>query len=194
MRTAGSILGIALALALGACAHHNAQGGAQAAQPGGAVAAACPMAQLRGVHATVADIKDGVAITFTAPESERDQLRDNVKAMIDANDKQGDAFASCPCAQGGGGAMGTAEAMPGEKGERGQTAMQPGTGTLVAVTIMPRADAKEEDISTGAILRLTAKDGSQVTALRKVARNDVHAFKKTCVSVSGPAEEPTEQK
>jgi hypothetical protein len=192
MRTAGTILGIALAAALGACAHHQAQGGAQAAQPGGATAAACPMAQLRGVHATTADIKDGVAITFTAPESERDRIRENVKAMIEANDKRGDAFAACPCAAAG--ALGAAEAMPGEKGERGQTAMQPGTGTLTTVTVMPRADAKEEDISTGAILRLTAKDGSQVTALRKAARNDVHAFKKTCVSVRAPTEEPGEQK
>jgi hypothetical protein len=182
MRTVGSILGIALAAALGACARHNVQTAAPAtAQAAGA--AACPLAQLRGVHATLADIKDGVAITFTAPQSEIKQLRDNVQAMADANDKQGDAFAVCPCAQPG--AVGAAEAMPGEPRERGQTAMQ-GPGGAAGAISTPPADSKVEDISTGAVLRLTAKDTSQTAALRSVARQNVHAFKRSCLGHTGP--------
>jgi hypothetical protein len=172
MRTAGSILGIALIAALAACAHQRAQtAGAQAARVPETSAAACPIAQLRGVHATTADIKDGVAITFTAPHNELSQLRDNVKAMAKSNDKQGDAFAACPCAEHG--TAGAAEAMP---GEHGRTLMQP-----PAAVVTPRADSKVEEISTGAILRLTAKDTSQVAALRTAARENVHAFKKSCV-------------
>lgn len=162
MRIAGSIIGIALAAALGACAHHNVQSaGAQAPQEG--AAASCALAQLKGVHASVADIHDGVAITFTGPESGLDQLRDNVKAMADANDKQGDAFAVCPCAQPT--ALGSAEPMPGE----------------AAATTIPRAESKVEETSTGAILKLTTKDNSQIAALRAMARKNVHAFKKACL-------------
>ncbi len=178
MRIAGTILGIACAAALAACAHHNAQSaGAQTggAQAGGQVAAACPLTQIQGVHATVADIPNGVAITFTGSHEQVDQLRKNVHDMADANDKQGDAFAACPCAEGAG-ALGSAEAMP---SETGSTAMQAGP------TALPRADSKVDDIETGAILRLTAKDNTQVSALRSTVRQDVHALKRACLNEQG---------
>jgi hypothetical protein len=175
---AGSILGVTLfAAALAACAHHNAQsaGGKTPEQPQAVAAGTCSLAQLRGVHASVADIRGGVAIALTGPHNELDKLRDNVKAMVDANDKHGDAFAACPCALAG--RIGAAEAMPSEPGQRGRTSMQPGTGG----TALPRADAKFESASTGAVLRLTAKDSSHVDALRAAARQDVRVLRKSCL-------------
>src|SRR5258708_25799451 len=103
-RTAGSILGIALAAALGACAHNNAaQGTAQTPEPGQASAssASCPLAKLQGVRLVATNTRDGVAITFAAPQGEVDQLRQNVRDMAEANDRSGDAFASCPCSMTG---------------------------------------------------------------------------------------------
>ncbi|HEX8795255.1 MAG TPA: hypothetical protein VF765_30110 [Polyangiaceae bacterium] len=149
--------------ALVGCAEHN-QAGATAPQgyaPTSAMAAACPLAQLKGVHATVQDIDHGVAITFTAPKREVDQLRDNVHSMADANDKQGNAFASCPCGQKGTAATGVTEAMPG-----------------------PTADASVTEIETGAILKLKAKDDSQVDALRSSTRENVKALKTGCLNQS----------
>lgn len=200
MRTAGSILGILLAGALGACAHHNAQNaGAQApnqAQPQMASAGTCPLAQLPGVHATVADIGDGVAITFTAPQSELDQLRQNVHAMADSNDKQGDPFAACPCGQAGAG--GSAEPMPSDQsgsgtygaygssnsGQMNQGA-QMNQGTTMAQ--IPAADAKVDEIPTGAVLELQSKDKTQISALRMNVRQNVHALKQGCLSQSAPS-------
>lgn len=162
MRVAGLIGSVVLTTAaLVGCGHHN-QPGATAPQgyaptTGVAAAQACPLANLEHVHATVSEIDHGVAITFTSPKHERDQLRDNIHAMQDANDKQGNAFAVCPCAQMGG-ATGVTEAMP-----------------------RPAADASVSDIDTGAILKLTAKDDKQVDALRSMVREDLKSLK-TCIN------------
>lgn len=156
MRIAALIGSVVLTGALVGCAEHN-QPGATAPQgyaPSAGIAAACPLAQLQNVHASVSDIDHGVAITFTGPKSERDQLRDNVHSMADANDKQGNAFAACPCGQSST-ATGVTEAMP----------------------TMPAADSSVKEIETGAILKLTAKNDSQVDALRAAARDDVKALK-----------------
>jgi hypothetical protein len=176
MRTAGTILGIALAAALCACAHETAQGPGAEAQAK-ATATTCPLAQLRGVHATVADIAGGVAITFTAPQSELDALKKNVHAMAEASDKQGDAFAACPCAEAGA-APGAAEAMPGES-HGGRTSMQGPTRAL------PPASAKVEEISTGAILRLKPKDDAQLGALRTTVRQNIHTLRRACLTPQG---------
>ncbi len=164
MRIAALIGSVVLTGALVGCAHHN-QPGATAPQananPSAGIAAGCPLAQLQKVHASVSDIDHGVAITFTGPKSERDQLRDNVHSMADANDKQGNAFAACPCGQSST-ATGVTEAMP----------------------TMPAADSSVKEIDTGAILKLTAKNDSQVDALRAAARDDVKALK-SCLNEGG---------
>jgi hypothetical protein len=192
MRTAGWILCAALAAAVGACAHRNVQGPA-AENAGAAQPAGCPLAQLQGVHATVADIRDGVAITFTGPQGELDQLRDNVHAMADANDKQGDAFAACPCGVSER-AMGTAESMPGDH------ATTPGggpseTGARKSTAQKPLAEAKVDEIATGAVLKLKAKDSTEAGALRAATRENVRAMRKNCLGRAagqGESQSPTE--
>jgi len=182
MRTAGFVTSAVLAAALAACAHQPARApAAQAAITPSAVS--CPLSRLQGIHVSVADIRDGVAITFTGPASELDQLRDNVHAMADANDKQGDAFAACPCARM---PLGSAEAMPSTAPE--QTAARPMVGA------QPLAIANVEDIATGAVLKLAAKDKKETSALRSVVREDVHALHKNCLAQTrGTAESPTER-
>ena len=168
MKTAGSIVAIALAAALAACGSKNAQNAPpQTAQAQGTTSG-CPMAQLQGVHASVADTNDGVAITFTAPQNELDQLRSNVNAMVDANDKQGDAFAACPC---GSNEYGAAE---NQGTSSGQTWSQSGQTSMQSAEVP--AKAKESDIPTGAVLTLNAKDKNQVQALRDDVRQDIHAM------------------
>jgi hypothetical protein len=189
MRTAGYLLGAVLAASLGACAHPGAKGPAVGAVPGAKTAAAvtCPMARLAGVHATVADIHDGVAITFTGPAGTVDQLRGNVHAMADANDKQKDAFAACPCAQRA--VLGSAEAMPaGEKKTEKATATHPSPRAVAVL-----ANAKVDEIATGAVLKLTAKDKADVGALRTAVREDVHALRKSCLTPSAGEAAPTEK-
>jgi hypothetical protein len=180
MKTAASIVGIVLATALGACAHHNVQSaGAQGpAQAQGNVASTCELTQIPGVHASVADIHKGVAITFTGPEKQLDQLRDAVHKMADANDKRGNAFAVCPCSSGAYG-QGAAEAMPG-------TATQPGLTT-------PAAKSSVDDIPTGAVLELTAKDDKDVQALREIVRQDVRTLRQNCLSQQGQQQQQQQQ-
>jgi hypothetical protein len=89
------------------------------------------MAQLRDIQAFVSDMNDGVAITFTAPYAEVDQLRQNVRAMADAQDMMGNAFAACPCGQGLG--TGVAEAMPGDMNS-GSGSFSSGTGAGTGTT------------------------------------------------------------
>jgi hypothetical protein len=164
MRTAGYVLCTLLAAAVGGCAH-GTPGPTQAAQAK-AAAPTCPLAKLSNVHAIVADIRDGVAITFTAPEGELDQLRNNVHAMAEANDAKSDVFAACPCAEA---PPGAAEKMPATALE--QAATQP---------LRVKAEAKVDEIATGAVLRLTAKDHKDINALRAEVKDDLHAFKKNC--------------
>jgi hypothetical protein len=161
MRIGGLIGSFALAGALVACAHNEPTGATapQGYSPISALrsATSCPLAQLKGVHATVGDIRKGVAITFTAPASEVDRLRENVRAMAEANDKQGDAFAYCPCGAAAP-ALGAAE-------------MQ-----------RPKAEASVEEIPNGAVLRLTAKHGGDVHMLRSNILSDVDALNYACLS------------
>ena len=101
MRTAGSVLGVALLIAaLGGCSHQATQGATaqspQAAQTQTQARSVCPLAQLEGVQAYVADTGDGVAITFTGPQSALSQLKQNVRGMKEANDTRGDPFVARP--------------------------------------------------------------------------------------------------
>jgi len=161
-RIGGLIRCFALAGALVACAHHE-PAGATAPQGYSPIASlrggagTCPLAKLQGVHATLSDIHRGIAITFTAPASEVDKLRENVNAMVDANDKQGDAFAACPCGA----------AVP----SLGATEMQ-----------RVKADASVEEIPNGAVLRLTAKHSGDVHMLRSNVMSSVDALNYTCLA------------
>jgi hypothetical protein len=161
MRIAGLIGSIVLAGALGACAEHEqgatAPQGYTAASGVAAARTVCPLAKLTGVHATVSEIDKGVAITITEPKHDIDTIRDNVHAMADANDKQGNAFAACPCGATNA-AAGATEAMP-----------------------RPAADASVKNIETGAILKLTAKKDSDIDALRSFTHDDVMALKRSCL-------------
>ncbi|HEY1696023.1 MAG TPA: hypothetical protein VGG39_27840 [Polyangiaceae bacterium] len=138
MRTSACIAGFAIVALLGACSHQNTQTARYGQNEGAQATAAssnrlasnveaCPMAQLRDIQAFVSDMNDGVAITFTAPYAEVDQLRQNVRAMADAQDMMGNAFAACPCGQGLG--TGVAEAMPSDMNSgSGAFSSGPGTG------------------------------------------------------------------
>jgi hypothetical protein len=157
MRTAVWILG-ALAPALSACAQSTAQPPASAYTG----AAACPLAQLPEVGATVADISNGVVVTFVGPPAEQGILRASVDAMVAANAERGDPFAACSRAtplqaiasmQGGPAMQGRAEAMP---------PMRPRAMACVAETMdlptLPPVDAKVTETPSGLQLRLTLKD------------------------------------
>jgi len=170
MNTAGSIFGLALVAALGACARTGPQPGTASTGSSRMTASACPLAKIPGIHSTVADIHNGVAITFTAPQGEVSALRENVRAMNDANNKKGDAFAECACGRKG--SMGSAESMPSSDGSS------------------PMADSNVEEISTGAIITFTAKDEKQVSALRSTVRGNVRALRNQCMG--GSNQSPTQ--
>ena len=246
MRTAGCIVGFAVMAALAGCSHQSSQS-AQYAPTGDRAAygtsgrtaqsvETCPMAQLRDIQAFVSEMNDGVAITFTAPYAEVDQLRQNVRAMADANDMMGNAFAACPCGQGLG--TGVAERMPGDVngsgsfGETGSTAnpstngsgqglsngsygaSQAGAGTTpdqsrtsgtygagqytspttstsgpmggAAPIAIPPSKATIDEIPSGAVLELRAKDPSQILTLRTAAKDHVHALRFGCLGQPSP--------
>jgi hypothetical protein len=88
--------------------------------------------------------------------------------MADANEKQHDAFASCPCAEPSAGA---AERMPLTAVEQAATQPQ-----------KVKANAKVDEIATGAVLKLTAKDHKDINALRAEVRGDMRALKKNCLA------------
>jgi hypothetical protein len=174
MRVAGTVVAIALAATLGACEHEQGRASMQAR---GAV---CPLANLQGIHATVSDIPGGVAITFTGPTAQVEKLRANVDAMATENDKRGDAFAACSC--GVDESSGAAELQSPdfrEPGYRNYDARP--RSTAYPVTPKPLADSRVEDISTGAVLRLTALDPSRAQALRADTRANVAALQKNCL-------------
>ena len=154
---------------------------ASAAADAGAV---CPM-MAPGVQSSVADTAGGVTITFTAPADRVDALRDAVRQMA----AQGDLMASCPCR----GMMGDAGAMRGMGGMRGMRGMggmggtggmggmggMGGTGgrTMMQRLRIPPANGQEEDVPGGARLTLTAKNPSDIDALRARVRMHVEHMK-----------------
>lgn len=163
-RTSSIVAAIAAALLAAACAKQGGGAAAQPAQAGG-YGATCPMAQLRGVHASVTDIDNGAAVTFTGNANDESAIRSEVKKMVGDNDKSGNAFASCACA--------TKEA-----GE-GRASMQPQGAVPLPEVI--RADAIKKTVTNGAKLELTAKHRGDVTALRDQVRRDVQALESYCL-------------
>jgi hypothetical protein len=127
------------------------------------------------------DISDGVAVTFTGPQSEVDQLREEVRDMADANNNEGNPFAGCPCA--GNHARGSAQAMPkGSNAENdrkngGRSDGSPGSASMQSPSGNLLAHAKVEEISTGAVLELSAKDKGQVQPLRSEVRSAVKSMR-----------------
>jgi hypothetical protein len=174
MKNVGPVLGIVLAAALGACAESNAPGAVAQNAAGAAGARTCSLAQLHNLSGTVVDTPQGVAITFTGPHDDLDQIRENVHAMADANDKQGDAFASCPCGRAPTAGAAEAQGANPYQDQGGRTSMQPTPRTAVA------ADASVDNIATGAVLKLKAKDKGQIGALRNDARRTLHAILTEC--------------
>lgn len=165
-KPAGAILGLAIALTMGACAHREAQTAVRlsAAEPL-AYSDACPLAHIRGVQAHATDVPGGVAIVFEAPDRAVGLVRANVRAMVTASDQQSDPFVVCPCGESStvsGSALLTIE---GGGRDLGLTSMQPPSSTLV-----PLAPAAVQETPTGATLVLTAMDGADADVLRSAVR------------------------
>ncbi|HEY3821635.1 MAG TPA: hypothetical protein VGL81_30925 [Polyangiaceae bacterium] len=186
MRTASGILGVGLTVVLAGCGMHERQCPAQgpSSPPSAAYARAatppgqswCPLAQLQGVDAIVADMSDGVAVTFRAPAAEVAQLRQNVRVMAAANDTAGDAFVACACANGNG--MGVTEAMPANGGGATERSI-PGAGA--SPSPMPRSMVADTETPTGAVLELRPSDPAQLLALRTAVKEHIHALRRGCL-------------
>jgi hypothetical protein len=181
MSTVVTIFGAALAPALVACAHSVEQPMTAQARLN-----ACPLAHLSGVKAAVTDTPDGATILFTAQPNEQDQLTASVQAMADANRKQGNPFAACPCATPGPGvALMQAQAMPG--GGCSACAPEP--------TPMPPASAKVVTTPAGTELQLKLEDevsptreiesstsSDRLAKIRMAARQHVAYLSAACLS------------
>ena len=169
MKRYRSILGIALAAVLAACSHEGNPG----AYPTEGQSYGCPLARLQGVTATVADIPDGVAVTFYAPSDEVVQLRQIAYRMADDGNRQNNAFAACPCGIGNR-AIGNAERMAPD--------MTSGAADDFAVpSESPPADARVYWTTTGAMLELKARDQAQIDALRSATRTHVRWLRRECL-------------
>jgi len=166
MKNAGPLLGIVLVAALGACVHTYGPSSASIGRSTRAIAPTCPLAQLHNLDGSVTNTPDGVAITFTGPHDDLDQIRSNVRAMVDANSRRGNPFAACPC--------GRAPSAGAAEAQGGRTSMQPRPNRPIA------ADASVSEIPTGAVLRLTARNKGDIGFLRSEARENVNGILTTC--------------
>jgi hypothetical protein len=171
--TAGSMFGLAVAVALAACSAGPAGTDVvvHATPPPVMVPAyvsSCPLSHLRGVSAQVEDLPTGVAIVFMGPGRVVDLLRNNVHAMVASNVREGDPFAVCPCRGLDTEVTAQAARAPGQT-DLGVTSMQPEASPLKAAAVTA------EDTPTGARLELTG-DSSEVAALQSLARRQVHAM------------------
>jgi hypothetical protein len=209
MRTAGRIIGFWLVVSVAGCAGEQAQGpqALSAAPPtiASTSSQSCPLASLHGVDEIVADMNDGVAITFAAPATDVDRLRQAVRAMADASDRVGDAFVACACPAGYGGGM--AERMPPSSpapdprsigdstagGTYGPAAPAEQEATPTAPPAqpgpvpLPRSTAAVAQTQTGAVLELRPTDPTQLLALRVAVKEHIHALRRGCLG-GGPDE------
>jgi hypothetical protein len=116
--------------------------------------AACPV--LKHAAESIGDTKDGVAIAFSAPTDEVNQLRTRVHALADRQNANPGA-AACPCPS-----------------EKGVTMKQPekrtGVTNVQPEAQMPAATASVKNFAGGAQLILTPKDPAQLKALRAHVR------------------------
>jgi len=179
MKITGSVAAAVLTSAIGACSHE----GPQNASPNGAqeltgVALRCPVNRFNGVSATVEDIHDGVAISFTGPQPEVSKLRQNVHRMDEATTQGEDPFAVCPCADRSA-QFGSTEAMPVEGSGR------PDFGTTLPVWKPQSApiptDSSVDEIPAGAVLKLKAKQNGRVEELRRRILAQVVAIQDGCL-------------
>jgi hypothetical protein len=173
MKFAGSIVAVALGMAVGACAREPAPATSPSAE---AQVRSCPLAQLSDVRVAINQIHDGLAVTFMAPAGEVDQVRSAVRSMADANDRYGDAFATCPCGVNST-SLGAAERMPPARGTEGGPSETNGTPDLAP----PRATAQVADLVNGAELRLQAQDWTRIDSLRAATREYVQAMRRNCL-------------
>jgi hypothetical protein len=165
MRISRSILGMGIAALtfVGACASSSKQS-AKTTPPKEAAVANCPLAMVPGVRTMVQDTPDGVQIVAVGPEGQVDSIRQNVRAMATTNNNQGDPFAPCSCALE---APGATESMPSSTPY----------ASLQAARLIPLSSASVEQIPSGGILKLTAKDPNQVNSLRTRTREEVSALR-----------------
>jgi hypothetical protein len=166
MRISRSIVGVgiaALAVQVGACANTSKQQ-AKTTPPANSAVANCPLAMVPGVRTMVQDTPEGVQIVAVGPEGQVDIIRQNVRAMATTNNNQGDPFAPCSCALE---APGATEQMP----------QSSPYSALQAARLIPLSSATVEQIPSGAVLKLSAKDPNQVNALRTRTREEVSALR-----------------
>jgi hypothetical protein len=152
----------------------------------------------------VTDTPDGAAITFSAVTPDLDQLRSDIRAMDQANVRQGDAFAACSCVMNSGldrteykngsasGTGGDTSRMNGTSGvgestwpsdANPQTNAPPGETqgqTMRQPMSSVPADTSVDDTPTGGVLRFQARDPSQVQALREAVRSNLEAMQLGC--------------
>jgi hypothetical protein len=146
--------------------------------------ATCPLAQLYGIETMVSEVNSGVAVTFVAPENERERLREIVRDMATpAPGASGDMFAGCSC-----------RAALSAAGPMSPSAMSPSTPRAassgpseLARERAPRsaplvfsASAREDDTATGAILVLKAPTSAEATALDTAVREKLTAMQDGC--------------
>jgi len=202
MKTAGALFGLLLGGVLVACTHDDTQAmyapsAGQTALGGPASGVTCSLAKLRAVDVRVADIHDGIAITFSGSPSEAYQLREDVRALAAANDKYENAFAACPC-EVRDRAVGVTEKMANSGMEEETLGGPTESGSYRAeaknrrrARELPRAEAATRDTTMGAVLELKATHPSQVEPLREAIRARVGELEENCLNNGGrPAEAP----
>lgn len=178
-------MGAVCCVIVAACSHESAQPTMTPGQVENA-SLGCPLSQPAHVDAAVMDVPGGVSVTFTGPTPALDRIRANVHAMQDANDSQGNAFAVCPCLRSTELQYGMESpadvnrvddftqsnaSYPYAPPDQGQTMMQ--------AQDTP-AEARVDDIPTGAMLVLKPKDPSQLAALRQEVHERVRAMQVSC--------------
>jgi hypothetical protein len=138
----------------------------------------CTLGQLRGVDATVTDVHNGVAITFVAPEEEREKLRETLRDM--ATPRAGgpiDVFAGCAC---------TAEtaaksaAGPGPAAPAGGARPAGGTASMQRAPMVVPAVTRETDTATGGVLVLRARTEEEGAALTTAVHEKMTAMREGC--------------
>jgi hypothetical protein len=129
----------------------------------------CALAQLYGVDATVAEIRGGVAIRFTAPAEEREKLREILRDMAQPREEGNDIFAGCTCAtiQWGRLAGGPSGGEPASEMNASKQKRR------VVLQAVPR----EDDTPNGAVLRLRAETDEDAAVLAAAVREKVESMR-----------------
>lgn len=147
----------------------------------------CPLAQPVAVDASVTDVDNGVAISFSGPVTAVDLIRANVHTMKYANGSQGNPFSVCPCANDAP-QYGLPGPLVGSTGSAGQVASESGgprdgtggDGRTAPPAGAVSADASMDETPLGARLVLKPKDPTQLQALRDAVRAHVGAMQTSC--------------